>query len=341
MKTYRKPIEVFSLSFLDVISCGFGAIILLLVLSLALEPMTVKRMTTEINTSKEGIENEYNDITLKSQILLQKINEKNKSLKVVQTDLAQLEAELIRLQRDNSKKNGMVSEQSDLEANLRIVLQDLSEEMKRLLSRTEYKAPDKDAVIGGIPVDSEYIVFIIDTSGSMKRFAWPMVIKKVEEVLNVYPNVKGLQVINDMGNYMFSAYAGKWIPDTPLRRKEVIKRLRNWDSYSNSSPVEGINHAIRVYFRKDQRISLYIFGDDFSSGSINTVIHEVNRINRANSKDETLVRIHAFGFPVLFSGDPIFSNKMFSENKIRFAHLMRTLAERNSGTFVGLTKLKY
>ncbi|MGD9157847.1 MAG: VWA domain-containing protein [Desulfobacteraceae bacterium] len=340
MKRYRKPIEVFSLSFLDVISCGFGAIILLLVLSLALEPLTISRMGTEINKKKAIIEEEYKEVTAQSQLLHQKINEKGRIINNIRNDLDQLEDELLQLQRKNSKIKGVVTEQSALHENLQVAMQDLTEEMKRLLSETEYKTPDKDAVIGGIPVDSEYIIFIIDTSGSMKRFAWPTVIRKVEQVLNVYPNVKGLQVVNDMGHYMFSSYAGKWIPDTPSRRREVINRLRTWDSYSNSSPVEGINHAIRVYFRKDQRISLYIFGDDFSSGNINTVVQEVNRINQASKTGETLVRIHAFGFPVLFNSEVLYANRAFSESRVRFAHLMRTLAERNSGSFVGLTSLK-
>ena len=131
---------------------------------------------------------------------------------------------------------------------------------------------------------------------------------------------------------MFSAYAGRWIPDTPARRKEVIRRLRTWKSFSNSSPVEGIKHAVRVYFRKDERISLYVFGDDFSSGSIDTVLNEVARINKQDVYGKTRVRIHAFGFPVLFT------NAAYKkENRARFAHLMRLLAEQNAGSFVGLT----
>ena len=48
MKKHRRGIEMFSMSFLDVISCGFGAVILLLVLSLALEPATVQKITEDL-----------------------------------------------------------------------------------------------------------------------------------------------------------------------------------------------------------------------------------------------------------------------------------------------------
>ena len=42
--------------------------------------------------------------------------------------------------------------------------------MKSLLA--DYKPPIGEYKVGGIPVDSEYIIFIIDTSGSMKNYAW-------------------------------------------------------------------------------------------------------------------------------------------------------------------------
>ena len=42
MKTKRREIEGLSLSFLDVISCGFGALILLLVLTKVFDPSDIK-----------------------------------------------------------------------------------------------------------------------------------------------------------------------------------------------------------------------------------------------------------------------------------------------------------
>lgn len=334
MKVKRRPIEVFSLSFLDVISCGFGAIILLLVLSLALEPATLEHITSDLSGKVEQIEDERGQLVAKSRALQSELTKKKETLLKVRQVLAQLNKELAQT-RKNASAAQANKDQSRIEGKLQSVLQTLTEEMKHLLSEQQHKPPNKNAIIGGIPVDSEYIVFVIDTSGSMLRFAWPLVIKKIEEVLSIYPNVKGIQVLNDMGRYMFGAYAGRWIPDTPARRKEVIRRLRKWKSFSNSSPVEGIMHAVRVYFKKGKRISLYVFGDDFSSGSIDAVLREVARINKKDISGKPRVRIHAFGFPVLFV-NPAFGK----ENRTRFAHLMRLLAEQNAGSFVGLTTLR-
>ncbi|MEN8761129.1 MAG: vWA domain-containing protein, partial [Thiogranum sp.] len=187
---------------------------------------------------------------------------------------------------------------------------------------------------GGIPVDSEYIIFIIDTSGSMNQNAWPLVLRKVTEVLEIYPQVKGIQVMNDMGDYMFSQYRGRWIKDTPARRKAIVKRLAGWTPFSNSSPVEGIEAAIRRFYASGKRISLYIFGDDFARGSIQAVIETVDKLNRSDKSGKRRVRIHAVGFPVIFAqgGIPI--------NTVRFAALMRKLAEKNNGSFVGLNSTR-
>ena len=42
MKRRKSPLEIFSMSFLDIISCGFGAIILLFVISKQAEPMVIE-----------------------------------------------------------------------------------------------------------------------------------------------------------------------------------------------------------------------------------------------------------------------------------------------------------
>lgn len=147
--------------------------------------------------------------------------------------------------------------------------------------------------------------------------------------------MKGIQVLNDMGKYMFSRYRGQWIPDTAGRRKVIMENLRNWNVFSNSSPVEGIEAAIRAFHKPGQKISIYVFGDEFTGNSIAQVIDTVDRINQSNAKGERLVRIHAVGFPVQFIRAP-----HLQTTGIRFATLMRELTYRNGGTFVGLNDFR-
>ena len=218
--------------------------------------------------------------------------------------------------------------QNIIEGTLARAQQELTEEMKRLLKN---RPRQPDSSIGGIPVDSEYIIFIIDTSGSMQRNAWQLMQKKIRETLDVYPKVKGIQIMNDMGNYLFPQYRGKWIPDTPGRRKAIISVLGTWQSFSNSSPVEGITAAITTYYDPGKKISLYVLGDEFSGGNMQAAVDAVDRINKAGRDGTRRVRIHAVGFPTMLQ-----DTRNTRNTGVRFATLMRVLCQRNGGTFVGL-----
>ena len=120
-------------------------------------------------------------------------------------------------------------------------------------------------------------------------------------------------------------------PTRPRRRQAIRERLRSWNAFSNSSPVEGIEAAIRTYWTQDRRISLYVLGDEFTGDSIDKVLDEVDRLNRRDARGERKVRIHAIGFPTLFS-----QTEYPESTAIRFSMLMRRLCERNGGAFVAL-----
>ena len=63
-----RDIEGVSLSFLDVISCGFGAVILLLVLTRVFDPVTIDPSVTDLNGYLEKLQEEL--IELKGETLL-------------------------------------------------------------------------------------------------------------------------------------------------------------------------------------------------------------------------------------------------------------------------------
>ena len=334
MRKRRREIEVFSLSFLDVVSCGFGAIILLLVISQFSEPRVAEELSRDLTAQVEHLEEQKRDIQGRSRIVNRELVSKRKQLSELKEKVARLQAELRKIQGRYAAARTDQEAQKVIAEQLETAREKLTDEMKRLQARQPPPRPRPDAVIGGIPVDSEYIIFVIDTSGSMQRFAWPLVRKKMDEILRIYPRVKGIQVMNDMGDYMFSQYAGRWIPDSPARRRAILSRLATWAPFSNSSPVEGVERAIRNFYSADRNISIYILGDDFSKGSIQTVVDTVNQLNRSGAGGRRRVRIHAIGFPVLIREAP------GSANIERFAALMRRLAEDNNGSFVGLNGLR-
>ncbi|MBT5156034.1 MAG: VWA domain-containing protein [Gammaproteobacteria bacterium] len=329
----RREIEGISLSFLDVISCGFGAIILLLVLTKVFEPVVIEDTISNLEGYLAALQEELFDLRGEAKDINRKMIRKEDQQSEEIIRLLKLNAELSALKSKHEKTLDKTKVSTLIEGKLAEAKQSLTEEMAKLLA--DYRRSADEDKIGGIPVDSEYVIFIIDTSGSMYNYAWPLVLQKVAETLAVYPRLKGIQVMNDMGNYMFTQYAGAWIPDTDARRRAIVDRLRSWNVFSNSSPVEGITQAISTYYKPGRKISLYVFGDEFSGRSIQRVVDVVDRINRTDSKGDRLVRIHGVGFPVQFANPP-----RYQETGIKFSILMRTLCEKNGGTFVGLNDFR-
>jgi len=332
MKRRRSVTDVFNLSFLDCICCGFGAIILLFVLSKFAEPLIIETVRADYHGEIARLQEELFDLRGETAILLRELEGKRRQLSDEKRRLARLRGDLSRWEGEFAASKQDSEVQNKIEGKMAAALQDLTKEMERLLKDRLHK---KDDFVGGIPVDSEYIVFIIDTSGSMQRNAWALVRAKLQETLEVYPRVKGIQIMNDMGTYMFSQYRGKWIPDTPARRRAILSNLSSWHPFSNSSPVEGITAAIRTFYDGQKKISLYVFGDEFSGEDMQGVVDTVDRINRADREGKRRVRIHAIGFPVMLEAP-----EQYRVTGIRFAALMRVLCERNGGTFVGLNSTK-
>lgn len=328
----RRTTEQFSLSFLDVITCGFGAIILLLMITKTVEPQIIEASTVNLQGRLADLQEKLFELRGDTRVLNRDLNAKQEQLSQYEERIAVLRGQLAGLRSRRESLQVQTDSNAVIARQLAVAKQELTAEMERLLG-PQYQA--KNRLIGGIPVDSEYIIFIIDTSGSMFSYAWERVLKEVDATLSIYPEVKGIQVMNDMGNYMFSRYRGKWIPDTPSRRRVIMQNLRGWHVFSNSSPVEGITAAIRTFYDPDKKISIYVFGDEFTGQSISEVIDTVDRINREDAAGNRLVRIHAVGFPVQFIRAP-----HLQTTGIRFATLMRELTHRNGGTFVALNDFR-
>jgi hypothetical protein len=328
MKRQRREFQEASISFLDVISCGFGAIVLLLVIAKVGDPGALEEAEKALRGTVKQFQQQLFDVRGESVVLNDELKSRKQQLSELTERVARLKAKLASV--DKQALTISLSQARETEQ-LQLVMQILTEEMERLVG-PEFK--QQNNLIGGIPVDSDYIIFVIDTSGSMQVAAWERVKKEMINILDIYPDVKGIQVLNDMGQYMFASYRERWISDSPQTREEIITTLGTWAPFSNSSPVEGITTAIQTFYKTGRKISIYTLGDDFQGRTIRNVVRAVDKLNRAHLGADRLVRIHAIGFPVHFArgGAP-------SASAIRFAALMRELSYNNGGTFIGLNSL--
>ncbi len=328
----RREVEAGTLSFLDVISCGFGAIILLLVLSKFFEPINLQTRTQSLDVLISELKQQLAKMRGETEIL-------NEDLNAVREQLSKEKIRLARLQGDLSSVKGQYST-TEFDSSVAKILEDqlalANNALKLETARVETitRTPGGMDTIGGIPLDSEYIIFVIDTSGSMRQFAWNTMRRTMNDVLNVYPSVKGIQVMNDNGYYLLAGSKGQWLKDSPTQRRAILGAIGGWTRGSNSNPVEGIRTAIDDFYDPNKNISIYVLGDEFSGrGSVAKVTSIVRSANQVGGDGTRRVRIHAIGFPTVIVGPGARSSGP------RFARLMHALCEDNNGTFVALPTL--
>lgn len=333
-RSRSRTTDSFSVSFLDVAACGFGAMVILLMITKSGEPITIEFSDLNPEGSITELQEQLFAIRGETTILNRDLNAKHEQLSALKDRIARLRRDLDDAQGQFQTSSQLSDETTDEVGRLSIAQQTMTEEMQRLLANSA--APENN-VIGGIPVDSEYIIFVIDTSGSMyDNPSWNKMLGIIDDTLNVYPEVKGIQVMNDMGDYMFNTYRGQWIPDTPARRGQILATLRTWHPYSNSSPVEGVTRAINTFYEPGKKISIYVLGDDFlPGGSIQDVLRTIDRVNVEDENGNRLVRIHGIGFPTIFN-----MQRRFQQSVYRYSTLMREMTQRNGGTFVGLNDFR-
>jgi len=227
---------------------------------------------------------------------------------------------------------------------------DLDELRKEIAARQrkpdhELKLKEVPPAPVGLPVGSNFLAFVVDTSGSMRdpNFGglWPVVIRTVETVLDAYPNVQGIQLIDGDGRFILgrrgSGTAG-WLPDTPQTREAIKRTLRRYDQDTVSNPVPGIYNAMRFLYDKENagmRMGIFVFGDEFNSPqSADEVIRRLDELNPANDQGARAVTINAVGFPTTIRYQFSMGN-----TGLRFANLMRTVTYLHGGAFIALQDL--
>jgi hypothetical protein len=322
----RRSVEVFSLSFLDCICCGFGAIILLLVLTDYQRPAKIEASRVNLQARVRDLQQQLEVLRGESDELERQLQGRVDKLQQERHKLDHLSGDISSLQGKYSASKQEADVTNTVESDLVAAKQKLSAEMLRLLK--DHASRPATEAIAGIPIDSEYIIFIVDTSSSMTSNHWDVNLAIIDEILSLYPQVKGLQVMNDQGTYMFNGTQGRWLDDTPAQRAEIRSRAKHWHAFSQSNPVPGMEEAIRTYWAADKRVSLYVLGDEFTGNSIQAALDSIGTLNKLDPNGRRPIRIHAIGFPEGPGMSP-FTN-------IRFSALMRLVTEQNNGTFVGL-----
>ena len=300
------------MSFLDIMPCGFGALVLILLIS--------EFQETEIKV----VINDANKLLDTNDLMETRINE----LSVIDD---KIDTELIELSQinNNIKKLKIILKKRQL----------ISKNLNDLASDNEYSINKKRSAkqnqpieqneASGIKIDSRYLVFIIDNSGSMQTSGpWSRVLQEIDSIIQTFPSLEGYLILNDAGKTIHGG--SPWLKPSKSNRSTSINLLKaNPNKYmSLSNPVIALKVAINRYGVNYKDVGVFVVGDDVLDN--NRIENISNDILKLNSLPGGLkkVRINAIAF--LTAKD----EAIYEQQNMNYLILMRELTEQSGGALV-------
>ena len=108
----RRDMETFNLSFLDVVCCGFGAVILLLVITKIYEPVTIQKSQEELQNLIVSLQQELNLIRGESTVLNQTLTEAREQLSENDEKKNRLTGDLTEMQGEFTASKALADEKT-------------------------------------------------------------------------------------------------------------------------------------------------------------------------------------------------------------------------------------
>ncbi|MGH8019644.1 MAG: hypothetical protein ACREIA_15450 [Opitutaceae bacterium] len=284
----RRAFEVFSLSFLDCICCGFGAMLLLFVLTIGKQAdnrtaivtriqVMISQLEADIKTEKEATEL----VRQRIQSEKENIDIQNVKFEAKKTDLTKLEDELALVLQQRSALKDQVD---------RLLAQ--QKEIPKVDEPPPIPIPNlqRRQYLTGFNFEGNYVVFMIEASGGMvadsvdeaiamisatdevkrQSVKWRRVVRSVQWIIaNLRPNqVYQIMVFNSEAVPLIPERETEWFK--PLDREttaEVLKRIEE------ITPKGGANHerafaSLREMFPSVDSVMLLTDGLPTQSDSI-------------------------------------------------------------------------
>ena len=315
MRPVRRPEApgAFSISLLDAIACAFGAVILLVML-------TPSRAEEEQAAAEQAIQAAALEQGRTAESIAAAAARHRRQV----AEMRRLRRQAAQAEQESRRLMAVAEEQEAMRGQSERLREALNRGRALLAAAQDEDRPPPPQEAAGIPVDSDHVAIVLDTSGSMMPL-WRNVMSEMSNVLSQYPQLKGFQVLSDQGEYLHSQTRGRWIPDTPGNRRAALRKMSAWRAYSASNPARGILQAVGDLYAPGRRMAVFVFGDDYQGLEFDALIDRVDRgVQRQGAADE--LRIHAVGF----------SNLASASHGANFAMLMRALTERHGGAFLAL-----
>ncbi len=254
----RRDSNIFSLSFLDIMSCGFGAVILIFIVIKHGSEATPQESDRELLAEVRKIEELITDESEKLVILRNTISEQDdeiatteEAIRAIIEEIKLLETEIAAIEAAGSSKEKTVEE-------LKSELKELEQEAASLKASVEDQSGvDSRSFIGagdrqylsGVHLGGEHILILLDTSASMldntivnvirrrnmseqqklESPKWQRALATIEWVVANIPREASVQLIgfNEQATTAVAGTDGTWIKaDDRERVNEAIENLK-------------------------------------------------------------------------------------------------------------------
>ena len=171
----RRESNIFSLSFLDIMSCGFGAVILIFVVinnaSQAVNPDLRTELLTEINKLEEEIEEEKSNINEASMTvdeIDQKLIATRKLIEQLTAVIASTEVKIASLTGNNQDEVAKLKEEiKQLEEETALLQTSQSEDVEGGNDLYSFSGDGDRQYLTGLKVGGRHILILLDASASM------------------------------------------------------------------------------------------------------------------------------------------------------------------------------
>jgi hypothetical protein len=322
----------FGLSFLDCICCGFGAIVLLFVITMGSANKIIESLRDRLDMIAQRRLSQIEELDSKEVQEARRAQEAADAVNEAQTQEQRLASMMDKLsiriaELEAGKESLMVEIEED-----KLEIAAMQKELE-----VEFELPDINLPVG-LPIESNYIAFVFDTSGSMRDTAtdqiYAGVIEKIQNVLDSYPEIKGVQFLDADGRFILRGTPGIWLDDRKETRLGALRVLATYPTFSSSNPTPGIFRAIRSLYQPENpqmRMAVFVFGDEFT-GEAAPVLARLESLNPRKENGKRHVSINAVGFPTVLRY-PL----MGAHTGMKFANLMREVAFQHDGAFIAVT----
>ncbi len=244
----KREFTVYSLSFLDIMSCGFGAVILIFIIIHHPTEVTSQELSVELMAQVRKIELEVESDQEKVVELRSTVKETDDQIEVTEIQIAQLIKTIKEIQVQIAE---LESEETDNDSNIQKLKDDLKKleqetgKLKGSLEANELAGRSVQTFTGegdrqyltGIKIGGEYILILLDASASMldetivnvirrrnlpdeeKVLAdkWQRAIRTVQWLTANIPHTGSFQL------YTFNTEATPTIPDTSGEWLDLVK----------------------------------------------------------------------------------------------------------------------